>query len=112
MRHGKRDSLGRGKGREAMSGIEFDVYVTGDKGEMFQRDTATKVADVEVRDAPLWWQLRGLSYTRTGYGRKIPTSKMLRLPGSKRWRRVYCAIYGNAGTCYVTLKGGAWLVVH
>jgi hypothetical protein len=59
----------------------------------------------EVKDSPLWWQLRGLSYTASGYGSKIPTSKMVRLPGDKRWRRVYCMIWSNIGTCYVLVKG-------
>ena len=66
---------------------------------------------LESKDAPLWWQTRGLSYTRTGYGKKIPTSRMVRLPGSLRWRRVYACVYGNAGTCYVT-RGKDWIVIR
>lgn len=53
----------------------------------------------------LWWQERGLQFTASGYGRRIPTSYMVQLPGSPRWRRVYCCIYSNSGTCYV--EGGA-----
>jgi hypothetical protein len=49
---------------------------------------------------PLWWQQKGLSYTATGYGSKIPTRFMVRTIGQK-WRRVYCAIFSNVGTCYV-----------
>jgi hypothetical protein len=30
---------------------------------------------------------------------------MVRLPGDKRWRRVYCMIWSNIGTCYVLVKG-------
>jgi hypothetical protein len=67
--------------------------------------------DLESKEAPLWWHERGLSYTASGYGRKIPTSKMVRLPGSKRWRRVYCCIYSNSGTCYVPDKAGNWTVI-
>lgn len=67
--------------------------------------------DLESKDSPLWWHLRGLSYTRTGYGRKIPTRTMVRLPGSPRWRRVYCCIFSNIGTCYVTNKDGSWTVI-
>lgn len=55
--------------------------------------------EVETKDAPLWWQLQGLSYTATGYGKHIPTSKMVKWCG--KWRRVYCCIYSNAGTCYI-----------
>ena len=51
-------------------------------------------------ERPLDWQQRGLSYTATGYGKKIPTPYMVRTIDN-RWRRVYCAIYSNAGTLYV-----------
>jgi hypothetical protein len=56
---------------------------------------------LETRDNPLPWQRLGLSYTASGYGRRIPTTRMVRMPGETRWRRVYCCIFGNAGTCYV-----------
>ena len=65
---------------------------------------------VEVKTHPLWWQERGLSYTSTGYGRKIPTTKMLRLPGCHRWRRVYCTIFSNIGTCWVVVDGSRVVV--
>jgi hypothetical protein len=60
-------------------------------------------ADVqlETEERPLWWHDAGLQYTASGYGSRIPTAWVVRLPGSKRWRRVYCCIYGNSGTCYV-----------
>jgi hypothetical protein len=58
------------------------------------------------------WQRAGLSYTATGYGRKIPTQHMVKLPGSPKWRRVYCCIYSNSGTCYVTDKQGNWIVIY
>jgi hypothetical protein len=67
--------------------------------------------DLEHKDSLLWWQKQGLSYTASGYGRKIPTSKMVRLPGDKRWRRVYCCIYSNIGTCYV-VRGKDWIVIN
>ena len=66
--------------------------------------------ELESKVSLLWWQERGLSYTSTGYGRKIPTDKMVRLPGSNRWRRVYCCIFSNSGTCYVT-AGKNWIVI-
>lgn len=56
---------------------------------------------VPTRYAPLWWHKRGLQYTASGYGRRIPTAYMVQIPGSLRWRRVYCCRYSNAGTCYV-----------
>jgi hypothetical protein len=70
---------------------------------------------VPSRTTLLWWQRRGLSFTRSGYGRRIPTSRMVYLNG--KWRRVYCCIFSNAGTCYVdgprdTATGRrAWVIV-
>jgi hypothetical protein len=63
------------------------------------------LSEDERRVKPL--PVRG-STTRSGYGRRIPTSRMVRLRG--RWRRVYCCIYSNIGTCYVE-QGKDWVVV-
>ena len=68
------------------------------------------LTDLEHKTELLWWQKRNLSYTPSGYGRKIPTSYMVKLPDSPRWRRVYCCIFSNSGTCYVT-KGKDWIVI-
>lgn len=54
---------------------------------------------VEARESSLWWQDRGLSFTATGYGSRIPTRYMVKFNG--RWRRVYCRHYSNAGTLYI-----------
>lgn len=56
-----------------------------------------------TREQLLPWQQRGLMYTRTGYGKKIPTTKQLFILG--RWRRVYCDIFSNSGVCYVIVDG-------
>ena len=64
--------------------------------------------DYEVKTELLWWQKRGLMYTSTGYGRKIPTTLMLKYNG--RWHRIYCCIYSNVGTCYIVSKG-EWVIV-
>ena len=55
--------------------------------------------ELESKDAPLAWQERGLSYTASGYGKRIPTRSMVRFNG--KWRRVYRCIYSNIGTCYI-----------
>ena len=55
----------------------------------------------EAREKLLPWQERGLMYTSSGYGKKIPTSKQLFILG--RWRRVYCDIFSNSGVCYVII---------
>ena len=56
-------------------------------------------AAVPTRIAALWWQDAGLSYTASGYGNRIPTAYQVYVGG--RWRRVYCCIWSNAGTCYI-----------
>lgn len=68
--------------------------------------------DVPHRDVPLWHHTKGLQFTRSGYGRRIPTTHMVQLPGSPRWRRVYCCIFSNSGTCYVPDKSGNWTVIQ
>ena len=55
-------------------------------------------------ERPLDWQRRCLQYTATGYGTKIPTSKVIRWSDGKV-RRVYCDIYSNAGSCYCMIHG-------
>jgi len=55
--------------------------------------------DSDLIEKPLEWQKRGLMYTSTGYGKKIPTSKMLKV--NNRLYRVYCCIFSNIGTCYI-----------
>ena len=55
-------------------------------------------------ERPLDWQRRGLQYTATGYGTKIPTSKVIRWSDGRE-RRVYCDIYSNAGSCYCMIYG-------
>jgi hypothetical protein len=37
--------------------------------------------------------------TASGYGKRLPTQYMVELDG--RWRRVYCCLYSNNGTCYI-----------
>ena len=54
---------------------------------------------VDVKVALLPWQERGLMFTSTGYGKRIPTAYMVRFNG--KWRRVYCCIYSNSGTLYI-----------
>ena len=56
-----------------------------------------------TREKLLPWQERGLTYTASGYGKKIPTTKQLFILG--RWRRVYCSIFSNSGVCYVIVDG-------
>ena len=58
-----------------------------------------KPIELESKENPLWWQEHGLMFTTSGYGSRIPTHHMVRYHG--KWRRVYCCIYSNIGTCYI-----------
>jgi len=73
--------------------------------------TRYNINDLERKCNPLPHHEAGLMYTATGYGKKIPTETMVKLPGSNRWRRVYCCIFSNIGTCYVT-DGPNWIVIY
>jgi hypothetical protein len=59
----------------------------------------------------LWWQKQGLQQTATGYGRKLTTEYMLRLPDSPRAYRVYAICYSNCASFYI-LKSGKRLFLH
>ena len=65
--------------------------------------------ELETIESLLPHQKAGLQYTASGYGRKIPTSYKIR--DGKRWFRVYCCQYSNAGTCYY-IKAGQWVIVN
>lgn len=54
--------------------------------------------------SPLPWQERGLSYTASGYGERIPTRHMVRTINN-RWRRVYATCFFNAATLWIVENG-------
>ena len=54
---------------------------------------------VEHKHKPLNNHLRGLPWSVSGYGKRIPTEHMVRFNG--KWRRVYCCQFSNSGTCYI-----------
>lgn len=61
-------------------------------------------ADIaESKRVLLWWQKRGLQYTASGYGAKIPSEHMVRI--GQRWHRVYVMCYGNSGSAYIIRNG-------
>ena len=55
--------------------------------------------DLEHKHAPLWHHQQGLMQTATGYGKRIATATMVK--HNNKWRRVYCCIFSNVGTCYI-----------
>ena len=59
--------------------------------------------ELEFKEDLLWWQKKGLSYTASGYGRRIPTSRKVKY--GKKWYRVYCSISSNVGSCFIESRG-------
>lgn len=59
----------------------------------------------KVTDAPIF-------RSKDGYGRKIPTCHMVKLPNTNKWRRVYLCIFSNSGTQYIEDKNGDWIVIY
>ena len=62
------------------------------------RDSFATIS-VDLVEAPLWWQLKGLQQTASGYGSRLVTPYKVKF--NDRWRRVYCRQYSNAGTLYI-----------
>lgn len=78
--------------------IKINYYNNGkDSYKSFKNDVT-----LPCKEVLLWWQKRGLMYTATGYGSKIPTRYMVQWKG--RWYRVYCSIFSNSGTCFIVSK--------
>lgn len=48
--------------------------------------------------------------TASGYGDKIPTSYLARTETGGVFRRVYCRIFSNIGTCYVIKHGERYII--
>ena len=67
----------------------------------------SSLPEADKMDKPLQPR-KGRELTASGYGRRVPTRHMIRHDG--RWRRVYCCIFSNAGTCYIE-QGKDWIVV-
>lgn len=60
-------------------------------------------------DRPLWFHTAGLQETASGYGARLRTARVVRLPDG-RTRRVYLTIYSNVGTAWINLDGRLWVV--
>jgi hypothetical protein len=63
-----------------------------------------EVKDEDFIERMLPWQKRGLQFTSTGYGDKIPTINVVK--HNNRFKRVYCVIHSNVGSLYIMHKGG------
>lgn len=76
---------------------------------IIRENNVTVKTPVEYKENPLWWQTRGLSFTASGYGARIPTRHMVKYNG--KWRRVYCIVYSNSGTLFIGKKYNSELTV-
>jgi hypothetical protein len=75
------------------------AYVNGSTRDANGNYSNSFTVQVECKVSSFWWQDKGLSYTASGYGFRIPTRYMVKFNG--KWRRVYCRIYSNNGTLYI-----------
>jgi hypothetical protein len=68
----------------------------------------TQIEEVKTTETPRW------GMTASGYTKQsgAPTSKMIRLAGEKRWRRLMCWQFSNAGTCFVKVNGENLIVIN
>ena len=66
-------------------------------------------AEAPIKHKPLDHHLKGLSYTASGYGSRIPTEHMIK--HNNRWKRVYAICYSNASTLYIGNKYNPCLTV-
>jgi hypothetical protein len=57
-----------------------------------------------LENRPLKFQRMGLRYTASGYGSKIPSERVVKLPDG-RVRRVYITCYSNNQSAWIILKG-------
>lgn len=92
--HGKWLAQAFVKGRAPVRAEILEAYLQhGTGGGPFRTES------VEVKRAPTWWQEKGLQFTASGYGSRIPTEYMVRV--GNRWRRVYCRIFSNVGSLFI-----------
>ncbi len=63
----------------------------------------------DLIEKPLWFHKQGLQETVSGYGKKLTSSKMLKV--GKRFYRIYVMCYGNSGSAYI-VKNGKTLFLH
>jgi hypothetical protein len=66
----------------------------------------TKIEEVKITDAPRYG-MTVMGYTKLS---GAPTSRMIRLEGEKRFRRLMCWQFSNVGTCFVRIKGECLVV--
>lgn len=64
----------------------------------------------QVLDRPLPWQRAGLSQTASGYGARLTSTRVVKIPGDWRTFRIYVTIFSNSGTAWIRRAGKTWIV--
>lgn len=76
--------------------------------------TITYLFDIDPNartfDNPLPWQRAGLQQTASGYGKRLTSSRCVRLSDG-RVRRIYVTQFSNSGTAWINLDGKSFVVV-
>ena len=76
--------------------------ICGDLGYLHNQIGVT-IDALQIKHDPLEWQKKGIQFTASGYGGRIPTANKVFAWG--RWYRIYCAIWGNIGVCFIESNG-------
>ena len=97
--------------RQSYQGIKtMTAYIHTKTGRPDGTGDSFCTHEVNHKTRYLPWQKLGLSYTASGYGKRIPTFYMVQWQG--KWRRVYCCIYSNVCTCYIGKLSDGLIVSH
>ena len=85
--------------------VRSQTYVCPLKGRESCAVTLYRVsADREdLIDSPMWFHKKGLSETRSGYGRRLNSGYKIMFNG--RQYRCYVTIFSNSGTMWFKCKG-------
>lgn len=62
----------------------------------------------ELIDAPMWFHLKGLQETRSGYGSRLNSGMKINFNG--RLYRLYVTIFSNSGTMWFKSQGQTIIV--
>lgn len=89
-----------------MTNVIKTVYLHGHCERADGRKDNFWTREVESKDAPMRHHRMGLSWTASGYGAAVPSTRMVKFNG--RWRRVYV----NSGTAFIKAPAGETITVQ
>jgi hypothetical protein len=77
-----------------------DIISWQNNGETYHKLNAEQN---ELLSCPLWWQIRGLRQTASGYGRKLVNGYKINFEG--KLYRLYTTCFSNCGSTWFTVRG-------